>query len=144
MHTIDIPGGQATFLDRDEITPRRLRPIQEATLQMGHLMTDIMQAQSVGGEDQRPELPGASLPDMDANQAHLFASLQDLTTWAYLKSWTLPDPIPDSPDGLQDLSMPVYNALAAEGARMFTAADGFTVGPETVDDKTSPTGASAG
>lgn len=144
MHTIDIPGGQATFFDRDEITPRRMRPIQEATLQMGHLMTDVVQAQSIGGEDSRPDLPGAALPDMDANQARLFASLQDLAVWAFLKSWTLPDPLPETPDGLQDVPMNVYNALAVEASRLFTAADAFVVGPETVADKTSPTGASAG
>lgn len=144
MHTIDIPGGQATFYDQDEITPRRLRPIQEATLRMGHLMTAVMQARSVGGEDARPELPGASLPDMNADEAHLFVGLQDLAVWAFLKSWTLPDPVPDTPDGLQDLPMGLYAALAAEGSRLFSASDSFQVGQQTVGDRSSPTGASAG
>lgn len=146
MHTITVPGGTATFYDRGEVTPRRLRPMQEAALQIGSLMSTLATATSIGDADNRPELPGPAVPDMTEHQAHVVAGVQDLATFAYLHSWDLDPPreYPSSADGLQDLPMDLYNALAAEGAKLSTAESGFLVGPGTVGDLKSPTGASAG
>ena len=143
MHTIDVPGGTADFLDRDEVTPRRMRPMQVAALQMGSLLTAVSRAASVGGQDSQ-NLPGPDLPDLSEHQAELFTSLQDLATFAYLQRLVIDgkDATPTSADGLQDLPQGLYNELSSHAAKLSTSDGGFVLNESTVEDHQSPTGAS--
>lgn len=59
-------------------------------------------------------------PDLDLtrSQLALINELNDVGAWALLKSWTLPDPLPATPDAFLDIPGPVYDAVRAEAAKI--------------------------
>lgn len=152
--SIEIPGGTAELFDEAELTPRRQRPVQELSLQVGSLMERIANARKVstsdGLADERPNLSGLEDLEISDRQAMQLSRLQDLVTFMYLKSWTLPDPLPADADALLDLPSPLYNALSKAAAQSYngTAPDTaaasapFQATDENLENELSPTGAS--
>jgi hypothetical protein len=148
-HTIEIPGGTAEMYDAGELTPRRMRPVQELALQLGNLLGRLAEARNISGAAEATD--GAALgltgPDVeiDARQAKLLATFSDLVTFMWLKSWSLSEPLPATADDLLDLPSDVYDALSKEAAKLQAtpAADKFELGDATAHDTDSPTGASA-
>jgi len=149
--SIEIPGGTAELFDDAELTPRRQRPVQELALQVGSLMDRIAQANKVttsdGDGDVQPTLGGVDVEISD-RQAEQLARLGDLVSFMYLKSWTLDAPLPATADDLLDLPLPVYNAISKAAAKSYNGTDGgavsggFEASDATLEDETSPTGAS--
>jgi hypothetical protein len=148
-HTIEIPGGTAEMYDPGELTPRRMRPVQELALQLGNLLQRLAAARNItgSGEATDGDALGLTGPDVeiDARQAKLLATFADLVTFMWFKSWSLDQPLPASADELLDLPGAVYDALTHEAAKLQAAPeDGrFELGDATAHDPESPTGASA-
>lgn len=151
--SIEIPGGTAELFDDSELTPRRQRPVQELALQVGSLMDRIANARRVstsdGTTDERPSLTGLEDVEISDRQAYQLSRLQDLVTFMYLKSWSLPEPLPADADALLDLPTPVFDALSKAAAQSYngtgpaaSASAGFEVSDATLEDEASPTGAS--
>jgi hypothetical protein len=148
---ITIPGGTATLLTNKELTPRRRRPLEQADIMNGPLMTKIRDARRVvsptGEVEENPGLWGPELV-LTERDAQLLTSYQDKKIIARLASWTIELPLPTTTDALLDVPGDVYDALAAglvraevaDGVNPFvpSAGDGGTL-----DDAESPTGASA-
>ncbi len=164
-HTIEIVGAsdfkgapaEVEFYDHGELTPRRQRPVQELSLQMGNLLERLRNARRVTGamESDADAAPSAedeavnvlSGPDVeiDERQAHLLAIFSDVVTFMWMKSWTLDLPFPTAADALLDLPIGVYEQLTQHAAKMQAAPaeeSPFELNDATVDDVTSPTGAS--
>lgn len=152
--SIEIPGGTAELFDDTELTPRRQRPVQELALQVGSLMDRIANAKKVrtsdGETDERPSLSGLEDVEISDRQASQLSRLQDLVTFMYLKSWSLPEPLPADADALLDLSLPLYDALSKAAAQSYngtvpgtgSASLGFEASDATLENEASPTGAS--
>lgn len=148
--TVTIPGGTAELFAKSELTPRRRRPLEKLDVQNGPLMARIRDARRIikadGTSEENPGLfgPDLILTDRDAEQ---MTSYQDAKIWARLKSWTLPEPVPASPDGLLDIPGPVYDALALAVVALEASEAGqvnqFVPSDETLENPESPTGASA-
>jgi hypothetical protein len=152
--SIEIPGGTAELFDDAELTPRRQRPVQELALQVGALMERLAHAKKVttpdGETDERPSLSGLEDIEISDRQAAQLTRLQDLVTFMYLKSWSLPDPLPADADALLDLPSALYDVISKAAAQSYngTAPDTQPVGAqfeasdETLENDASPTGAS--
>lgn len=152
--SIEIPGGTAELFDEAELTPRRQRPVQELALQVGSLMDRLANAKKVststGETDERPSLAGLEDVEISDRQASQLSRLQDLVTFMYLKSWSLPEPLPADADALLDLPLALYNALSKAAAQSYNGtvpdADpvsaGFEASDATLENEASPTGAS--
>lgn len=149
---VDIPGGHATLAEGPhEVTERKLRPLKSLAALYGRKMdefTDLVAAQvpdAAGNEvegvklaSEPPDLSGFTPEDLE----HMW-EMQSATTWAYLLSWDLDRPLPATWRDMGDLPASVAQALDAEAARIVResrARAGFTV--DSVEDETSPTGAS--
>ena len=82
----------------------------------------------------------------------LVIRVQEATVFAWLESWTLPDPLPERAADIGRMPGVVFDALVAESGRLtretaYRAPDGSLVDPFSVDaveDADSPTGATAG
>jgi hypothetical protein len=148
-HIIEVPGGTAEIYDPDELTPRRQRPVEELSLQLGTLLQRIQAARKVTGsaESDDDEALGLTGPDVEINerQAAQLATFADIVTFMWLKSWTVELPFPENADSLLDLPGGLYKALQKEAGRMqnLDASSRFELGDDTVNDTDSPTGASA-
>lgn len=148
--TITIPGGTAELFTKDEMTPRRRRPLEKLDVLNGPLIAKIRIARTItkadGTTEENPGLFGPSLALTDADADRL-TGYQDAKSWARLKSWTLPDVIPASPEGMLDIPGPVYDAIAVAVAELEAAeakaANPFVPSETTLEDPASPTGASA-
>lgn len=147
-YEVQIPGGTAELLERTELTARRQRAIEVITLQSPSLIKKMNSAGKVktpdgqvidnpDGTDNLPEI------ELDEKEATLFFRIQDATLYAMLKSWTLPQPTPETVDAVQDLPAPVYAALM-QGVQdaPSTAAASFGPNDASVEDKGSPFGSS--
>ena len=151
------PPGVATLREPHEVTERHRRPIKVLMMQMNPARF----AGFIGSDDD--ELPDIEFTE---GEAQSFASLADHTIFSALVSWSLDLPLPTSADDCMDIPGHIYDALEkvtsgvgealkaspgvdvnvtkdADGATVTEAADPFTLGPNTVEDPTSPTGASA-
>jgi hypothetical protein len=162
-HTIDVPGGTATFVDpnSDEMTPRRTRPIEEITLELGDVLDRVTTARTVAvaaeiadgktpeqaeaAVDTQPDLIGPDIV-LDRRQARLFRELQDAITWAHLLAWDLDRQLPAQPDDLLDLPKDLYLALSVHAAKLSkdarTGSKSFDLSTESLENPASPTGPS--
>lgn len=146
--TIDIPGGTAELYLREELTPRRQKPVKSLFFRSGSLLDKLQKNATVvhpdGSVDENPGLPEGVL-HLTVEEADLLVDIQYATTWGYLKSWTLDIPVPRSVDELMDVPTNIVDVLNAEAKAIDKgvpiSAD-FEPGDETVDDEDSPTGAS--
>jgi len=147
---VTIPGGTAELFTAPELTPRRRRPLEKLDVLNGPLFAKIRVARTVTKADGTSEEnvglfgPDLVLTDHDAD---LLTRYQDAKVWARLKSWTLTDALPASPDALLDVPGPVYDALAVGVAALEKAeavvVDPFTPSEATLENPESPIGASA-
>lgn len=148
--TVTIPGGTAELFTKSELTPRRRRPLEKLDVQNGPLFAKIKVARKVtkadGSSEENVGLFGPDLILTD-HDAELLTKYQDAKVWARLKSWTLPEAVPASPDALLDISGDVYDALAVAVAGLEAEEAGlgnqFEVSEENLENPESPTGASA-
>jgi hypothetical protein len=147
-YTVTIPGGTAELLERTELTARRQRAIEVITLQSPSLIKKMNSAGKVKTPDgqviDNPDTTDAdALPEieLDEKEATLFFRIQDATLYAMLKSWTLPQPTPETVDAVQDLPAPVYAALM-QGVKDAPSSDAASFAPNdaSVEDKASPFG----
>lgn len=156
-NTIAVPGGSATFYDVNELTPRRRRPLEVLFVQMGDLQERIQAAATVTVTDPADGSAATTAPlepavagktslavpiVLDAREAGLMVEVGQVAAWAFLKSWTLPEPVPATPDDMLDISSTaLYDAVVGHGAKLYSGnvGDGFDLGPETVTDPASPT-----
>ena len=152
--TVEIPGGEAVLSStRAEMTPRKIREVELLQSRLGRKITDAVGASMVTCEgdvvvDNRDELNEDGSPkftadpvDVSERELRLMSKLTDAWTWALLRSWTLPEPLPATPDDLLDLPLDLFGALRIAASKivadMMTEAD-FTV--DSVEDRNSPTG----
>ena len=153
-HTIDVPGGTATFYDQDELTPRRTRPVEEITLELGDLLDRVTTAHTlaVAREAGKPETvdvnPDLIGPDivLDRRQARLFRELQDAITWARLQSWTVDLPMPATPEDLLDWPKDLYIEISRHVSILTRqerqAGNTFDISDASLENRNSPTGPS--
>ena len=150
--TFDIPGGQATMIDRrDEVKPRRRREVELIASRVGTVVVAASQAarlycgedlvvdnSDVKDDDGEPVFSGDV--HLTEHQLRMLARLNDAVTWALLTGWTLPEPLPEDPDALLDIDAPVFDALRQKAAELNAAMGdgGFTV--DAVEDREAPTG----
>lgn len=136
MPTVTVPGGQVTLRDPAALTVAQRRPIRRLLMQIGEARFAEIQA----GVD----TDGADVA-LTEREAALLDEMQEQTTLALLDSWTLPDPIPTTPDELGAMPGPLYDAISVEVAKLnadAAAAAAFDV-DSGLDNQDSPTGASA-
>ncbi len=151
----EIPGGRAVWYKPAELPPRRKRELDVAgTLYAPAINRGI---DALDDDDREGSIAGLSdagkirlasgMATSDSDVRQMFA-MNEVVAWAYLKSWTLTDPLPTSADAILDLARPLYDALldasaAIEGyARRIEAGQSFEIDPG-VEDPASPTGVSA-
>jgi len=144
--TVTIPGGTAELFDRDEITPRRQIPLKALYTRSGRMLEKLTNARRVinaaGDVDERPELEG---PDvlLTEHESEIVQRIQYATTWAWLKSWTLPLPLPANPDAFLDIPAHIVDALDLAVQKHYSdVQSGFEMSKENLEDKDSFTGAS--
>lgn len=155
IYRTEIPGGIAVWWKPEELPPRRKRELDIAgtmyapALQRALVNTGITDVTDMSDEQKIGLTAGLSTTEQDTRQ--LFA-MNELTAWAYLKSWTLTigdslRPLPQSPDEILDLERPLYDALLAASAKIHARASnpeasaGFTL--DSIENPNSPTGGSA-
>lgn len=149
--TIDIPGGQATLRDPNELKVRQRRLIEAAradlAISMSKITPELLEsAQGADREDaarlgREMLAQGVNFGTEDWRRIWAF---QDATIIALLESWTLPDALPTM-ETIEDMDEVVYDVLAdatkQEGAAMAQgeAAADFSPNP----DQGRPTGPSS-
>lgn len=137
MRTVEIPGGTATFREK-LTTERQRRPIKRAAFAASSAIAKLPTERPEDGSIQ--ELL-ATLP-LSASEADSLLSLYDATILAFLESWTLPRPLPQSDDDLLDLESELYDALQDAASKLqspeATADTDFSPVPK--DSETAPTG----
>ena len=137
--TVPIPGGTAVLREPKELT---VDGRDEIMLSMGQL--DQVSAQAVVDaiENGNP----AALSQLSIDQQRVMLKMPRAGVFAFLVSWTLPDPLPQSPADVGAMTSPVYDALRAHVdprvSQVVTNTSRFD-DPEG-DPDTSPTGAFAG
>lgn len=152
---IDIPGGTATILDSpSEWTPRRKKPVELIAGRLGNVMRQIGTARRIlvegdllddrsaqRGEDGELLFTGPDL-DLTERQYELMSRLNDATCWAMLLGWSLPLPLPASPEALlDDCPGDVYDALRVQTSKRIVGDPGAGFEPDAgVEDPDSPTG----
>jgi hypothetical protein len=152
--TVQILGGEAVLSStRGEMTPRKLREVELLQSRLGKKITDAVGASMITCEgdvviDNRDERNEDGSPkftaepvDVTARELRLMSELTDAWTWALLRSWTLPEPLPANPDAILDLPLDVFVPLRIEASKIVAdmmTEPGFTV--DSVEDRSSPTG----
>ncbi len=144
MKTVDVPGGQVTLREKQDITVRHRRMIEAATVAATSAL-----AQLPASQKELEELNISDLKLTAADTTVLF-ELQDATIVASLESWTFPEPLPTLAT-IGDLHQDRYDALAqatrslgseiATGAVDFEPSDPHAAGFEATP--TSPSDGSA-
>lgn len=145
--TVDIPGGHATLRTLDEITERNRRPITATSFAASDVLQrvppDLQKSlQAATTPEQMAEIAREhKLPSFSADDFMLVQAMQDASILAFLRSWTLPRPIPASLSEVQDLPPDVYDALslATQNDATALAQQNFGVNP----DQSSPTSPSS-
>lgn len=146
--TVEIPGGTAVLLERHELTPRKQLPVKSLLHRSADLVTKMATARRVvspaGEVEENPDLPGEEVI-LTEHEADVLARIGYATSWAYLKSWTIPHPFPSTPDAFLDIPANIADAIeaAVQDLGGTEAAAEFDVSPEALTDRTSPTGVSA-
>lgn len=124
---IPIPGGQAKFYKPADLTPRRTRDLEVIGAELMPRIQELARAQRVQVEGRVVDSSGVlSGPPVGLTRDELrtFIEFQEATAFAFLESWTLDRPLPETPDDFQDLPRPLYDAIMQHAARLsFTDAD---------------------
>jgi hypothetical protein len=130
--TIDIPGGQATL--RDELTVNGQELMQAVTFGIGKDTKEKILDLIAHKDDEGFE------PEITFEQSMAMSRLNRAAVIAFLKSWTLDEPLPTL-DSLGDLPAGLFNtlmqAVAGRGADAVLGTGEF--GPDGSADPNSPT-----
>ena len=121
MRTVDIPGGTATFRDREDVRIRHRRLIEAATVAALPALAKINTTD-----------PDAAAKALTGPEATTLFELQDASIVGLLASWTLEGPTPTL-ETIGDLDPVVYDALAErtrETGAQVAAAEVFKETPE--------------
>ena len=128
---IPIPGGQAKFYDPAKLTPRRTRELEIIGAEILPRMQEIANAAQVSADGVTPDVStvlGGPDVRLSRDELRTFMEFQEAAAWAFLESWTLDEPLPASPDDLQDLPRDVYEAITRHAAKLTVATDvGFSI-----------------
>lgn len=103
--TADSPAGLAEFWRMAELPPRKKRALDAGFMPLQGKIKAL-----------------ASDPDTPVSDEEALKLLQvnELAAYALLKSWTLPDPLPESADAILDLPRGVYDVLIEHAAKIMT------------------------
>ena len=123
----DIPGGSATWYTSKSLPPRRERLLQVNAVPMAGLWKRI---QELGVEE----------ANLTSEEVAAMFRLNEVGVVTFLKSWTLDQPLPETPDDVLDLDKELYDSLLQVAAvlQASTEVDPFSV--DSVEDTSSPTG----
>jgi hypothetical protein len=101
---VQLPGGHSATFSTEGLTQRDMLKLERVMYRMSSLQLD--QPQNAG-----------LLPD-DVVDALL--SVRTASILTFLRSWTLPEPLPESEDDLLNLPVEVFTPLADAAGRMYT------------------------
>jgi hypothetical protein len=140
MGIVDIPGGQATLRDPEELRQRQVRQVQRvafaaaAKLGIDPDKGDIDLGMALANAAQLAD-PGEMLD--------VVADVEVTGILVFLESWTRPDALPTTADQVDDLPNAVYKALTIATAPLLAeVVSGASF--DATPDKGSPTGPSSG
>lgn len=119
MNTVDIPGGTATFRDKEDLRGRDRNLIKAASMAASNALQKMPEEVQVGklegeSEDEAAErlAPLAAAADLTWQESLALLELRQATVIAMLASWTLNKPLPTM-DTMGDLAADLYDALEA-------------------------------
>jgi len=101
---VQLPGGHSATFSTDGLTQRDMLKLERVMYRMSSLQLD--QPQNAG-----------LLPD-DVVDALL--SVRTASILTFLRSWTLPEPLPESEDDVLNLPVEVFAPLAEAAGGMYT------------------------
>lgn len=150
--TVDIPGGTADLYQRNELTARRNRAIEVVALQSSSVVAKVQKAgaattptgEVVTADANQAAADALANVELSEKEAAVFFRIQDANIYAYLKSWTLAEPLPETIDAVQDIPLDVYEALR-EHVNKVTApvpAESFEPNDASLENTESPSGSS--
>jgi hypothetical protein len=123
---IPIPGGQAKFYEPAKLTPRRTRELEIIGAQILPRMQEVANAAKVTADGVAPDVSdilGGPDVRLTRDELRTFMEFQEAAAWAFLESWTIDLPLPDSPDDLQDLPRDLYEAITRHAAKLTVATE---------------------
>lgn len=132
-HKVDLPdGGWAEIRDPKELTGRQRALVRRFTLPVAQLREKTSAMVSGGPdatEDEKADAAVATLAALGADGMDAMDEMYAAFIVAYLASWSLEQPLPTTPDEVQDLTGTLIDALT----RVCTA-----IGDGTVDFDPTP------
>jgi hypothetical protein len=114
VKTVDIPGGQATLREKQDIKVRHRRLIEAAGIEAAPLLAKLPNDQASKAALTESQVLALGISKQEANS--LF-ELGDATIVAALAAWTLPDPLPTLAT-IGDLDPELYEALSTACAQL--------------------------
>lgn len=140
MSTVELPDGQHAEL-RDKLTIGGRETLAEVSADLYSLIA--ARCPTLDELKQFSDLPPSAL---DGQMMRAFHRLNRAAVLVYLKSWTLPEPVPRAEVSLNEMDPDVYDALAAAVAPLAMAqirGANFEPDPSNIADPDSPTGPSS-
>jgi len=155
-HTIDVPGGQATLRDVEDLTVRQRRVVQAGSFMTARRIARmpretlemVQQAQDSGDfeptADNEARVAGLlELLPGTADEAIEMMATQDAAIVVFLESWTLERALPTSAAMVGDLPGGLYDVLAEGVAPLVSAVTrgpsvDFDPVPNTPENATAP------
>lgn len=145
--TIDLPDSHhATFLTSDELTNRQVKQLRRAARRVG---LSVAHLKELGWDDARadadaPEPDEAETAAANAKALSVFGQLTDeedddldlfqrTCAAVRLVEWTLDLPLPKTPEDVDNLARPLYEALVTEAAKL-DLNESFAKSVETMTD----------
>jgi len=123
----DIPGGSATWYTSKSLPPRRERLLQVNAVPMAGLWNRLQEF-------------GIEGANMTSDEVAAMFRLNEVGVVVFLKSWTLEQPLPETPDAVLDLDKELYDALLEVAAKLQAATEVDSFSVDAVEDSTSPIG----
>jgi len=94
---VQLPGGHSATLSTDGLTQRNLLDLERVMARLSSLQLDQSQNPGLFSED----------------VAEALLSLRTVSILTFLRSWTLPEPLPQSEEDLLNLPVEVFVPLAS-------------------------------
>lgn len=143
---IPVPGGLAKFFKPGDLTPRRTRELEVIGAELMPRIQELARAQRVMVDgrvvDESGVLTGPPV-GLTRDEIRQFMEFQEASAWAFLESWTIDRPLPQTPDDFQDLPRALYDAVMEHASKLSFAnmsEDQFTVDalPDDLDGDVDP------
>ena len=112
---IELPNGETAVLKSDEeLTNKEIKQIQRSSRVAASIIKSM---QDLGYKDEDPDAWKiiADMPDDEYDSIDLF---QRTCVIVRLKSWTLDQPLPATPDEVDDLPMSIYTPLTVAAVQI--------------------------